>query len=136
MPDSPAQLTYTTNPLLSPAVLGGLVTVAASIASSFGVHILNDPALQQQLVLVLGVVLTAFAHWMWPHNDGKLSLSAPLSTPAPVDVPIGASVVTVPLPSAPTQTTAVVPLDSGKSTVTVPTPTLAARAAPVIVEPH
>lgn len=139
MSDSSAQLTYTTNPLLSPMVVGGVVLLIANVSSIFGIHFLDDSAMQQKLVAAIDtliVVVTAIAHIAWPHQDGRLSLSAPLSTPAPTSVPIGASVVTVPSPSAPTQAAEVVPLDSGRSTVTVPTPSLAARAVPVIVEPH
>ena len=120
---SPASITYTTNPLLSPTVLGGVVTLLASIASAFGVHVLDDPMLQQQLVLVLGLVGTAVARWMWPNNDGRLSFAAPLSTPASQDLPAGASVVNVPAPADKTQTTDVQPLPIGTHTVEVMKPT-------------
>lgn len=119
MADAPAQITYTTNPLLSPAVLGAVVTLAASIATGMGVHVLDSPAVQQQLVVVLGILGTAFAHWMWPNQDGKMSLSAPLSTPAPQDIQPGASVVSVPLPRDKVQTTDVQPLPAGVHTVEV-----------------
>jgi hypothetical protein len=131
MPDqAPAQITYTTNPLLSPAVLGALVTLIASIASSFGVKVLNDPALQQQLIVVLGIVGTGLAHWMWPHQDGKMSMSAPLSTPAPQDVPAGASVINVPAPADKLQTADVQPLPTGTHVVEVADPAPAAAASP------
>lgn len=131
MPDqAPAQITYTTNPLLSPAVLGALVTLIASIASSFGVKVLNDPALQQQLIVVLGIVGTGLAHWAWPHNDGKMSLSAPLSTPAPQDVPAGASVINVPAPVDKMQVADVQPLPSGTHVVEVVDPAPVGATAP------
>jgi hypothetical protein len=132
MPDQPppAQITYTTNPLLSPVVLGALVTLIASIASSFGVKVLNDPALQQQLVIVLGMIGTGLAHWAWPHQDGKMSLSAPLSVPAPQDVPAGASVINVPAPADKMQVADVQPLPSGTHVVEVAEPAPAGAALP------
>jgi hypothetical protein len=51
------------------------------------------PAAQQQSVWVLGVVFTGIAHYLWPHKDGRLSFRAPLSMPAPQDVPDGARLV-------------------------------------------
>lgn len=131
MPDpAPAQITFTTNPLLSPAVLGALVTLIASIASGFGFKVLNDPALQQQLIVVIGIVGTALAHWIWPHQDGKMSLSAPLLTPAPQDVPAGASVINVPAPADKAQVADVVPLESGTHVVDVAPPVPASVLAP------
>lgn len=122
MPDAPAQITYVTNPLLSPTIIGSVVTVIASIASGFGIHILDDPALQQQLVLIIGVLGTLFARWMWPNHEGKLSFTAPLSVPAPQDVPAGASVINVPAPADKLQVADVQPLSTGTHTVAVVDP--------------
>ena len=134
MPDTPttAQITYTTNPLLSPTVLGGVVTLAATIASAAGIHVLDDPQLQQTLVVVLGIIGTAIARYFWPHQDGRLSFAAPLSTPLPQDVPVGSSVVTVPPVSSDKKTTDVLPLDPGVSTVVVPPTALTAVAPPLV----
>jgi hypothetical protein len=135
----PAQITYTTNPLLSPVVLGALVTLIASIASGYGVHVLNDPAIQQQLIVVLGIIGTAIAHWIWPGQDGKMSLSAPLSTPAPQDVPAGASVINVPAPADRLQVADVQPLAAGTHVVEVVDPAPSAAPFPsvptVVVSP-
>lgn len=117
--DQTATVTYTTNPLLSPGVIGLFVTLAASIASASGVHVLDNPAIQQQLVVAIGIVGTAIAHWMWPHNDGKLSFAAPLSTPAPQVLPTGTSVVTVAKPDDTTKVTDVKPLPLGEHIVSV-----------------
>src|SRR5687768_16167766 len=120
MSTNSAQITYTTSPLLSPTVIGGFVTFLATIASALGVHVLDDPQLQQTLVVVIGLAGTGIARYLWPHNDGRLSFTAPLSTPTPQTVPVGSSVVTVPTRDAPVQTSDVLPLEAGKSTVTVP----------------
>lgn len=122
MPDSPAQITYTTNPLLSPTIIGAAVTLLASIASGFGFNILNDPALQQQLVIVIGILGTAIAHWIWPNNDGKLSFAAPLITPASIDVPAGASVINIPATIDKLQIPDVQPLPIGTHLVEVASP--------------
>ena len=114
-PATPAQVTYTTNPILSPTVLGGLVTFIATLASAFGVHVLDDPQLQQTLVVVLGLIGTAIAHYLWPHQDGRLSFSAPLVTPAPQNLSVGTSTVTVPRASATDQTVTVISPQGVKS---------------------
>jgi len=134
MPDAPtaAQITYTTNPLLSPTVLGGIVTLAATIASAAGIHILDDPQLQQTLVVVLGLTSTGIARYFWPHNDGRLSFFAPFSTPPAQNVPVGSSVVTVPPVSSDKKTTDVLPLDPGISTVVVPPTALTSVAPPLV----
>jgi hypothetical protein len=109
---APAQVTYTTNAFASPVFLGPLVTLIASVASAAGVHVLDDPALQQQLILVLGIVLTWALHWQFPGASGKLGLDAPApwTAPASQDISTGTSVVSVPAPTATVQTTAVQPL--------------------------
>lgn len=111
MPDttstSPATITYTTNPLLSPSVIGAIATILTSIASAAGIHVLDDPLIQQQLIFVIGLIGTAVAHCIWPHNDGKLSFSAPLTTPAPQSIPEGASIVVV----NPVKETSITPLN-------------------------
>lgn len=134
MPDSAstAQITYTTNPLLSPTVLGGVITLLAAVAGAFGIHVLDDPALQQTLVVVLGLLCTAVARYFFPQNEGRLSFFAPFSTPAPQSVPVGSSVVTVPAATSPTQRTDVLPLDPGRSTVVVPPASLATVAPPIV----
>ncbi len=133
MTDTPqtAQVTYTTSPFLSPGVLGAAVTFIASLASAAGVHVLDNPMVQQQLILVIGIIGTAFAHWMWPHNDGKLSFNAPLSTPTPRDLPAGASIVNV--STTGTQETSVNPLPIGDHTVTVEVPGPLATAPGVTI---
>lgn len=114
-----AQITYTTSPWLSPTFLGAIVTVLAMIASAAGIHVLDDQTVQQQLIVALGFVGTGIARYMWPQNDGRLSFSAPLSTPAPQNVPVGASVVTVPATRDQSQVTTVQPLDVGMQTISV-----------------
>ncbi len=119
---APAQVTYTTNTFASPVFIGPLVTLIASIASAAGVHVLDDPAIQQQLILVLGIALTWALHWGFPSASGKLSFGgpAPWTAPSPQDLQAGTSVVTVPPPTASSQVTAVQPLPPSAPRVVVP----------------
>ena len=124
-----AQITHTTNPFLSPIFLGAIVTMLAMGLSMAGVHFLDDQAVQQQVIGFLGIFGTAIAHYFWPHQDGRLSFAAPLSTPAPQNVPTGASVVTVPAAHDQVQVATVTPVDVGAQIVTVSPATTETRRA-------
>ena len=121
MSQEPAQITFTTNVFASPAFLGPLITVIASLASAAGVHVLDNQVLQQQLILVLGVIITGWLHWQFPGASGKLGVNAPAPWKAPSsqDIPAGASLVTVAAPTDIVQATAVRPLPVGSHVVDV-----------------
>jgi hypothetical protein len=144
MPPAPATLSYTTNTFTSPEFLGALGTIIVLLAGAFGVQLPHlDPATQQMLGAFIGMVGTGFFHWLYPNASGKLSFSAPTaaSVPAPQDVPVGASVVTVPHPADQAQVSTVQPIASGVAqTVEVApakseTPYTDARPASVTVTP-
>lgn len=120
MPTAPAKLTFVSNLLTSKIFLTQVVAILASIASAAGVHLLDDQGMQQQLILVLDGVVTALLRWLFP--TGPVSITAPVSTPAAQDVPVGASVVTVPVSANQLQVAGVQPLDVGTHTVAVDAP--------------
>lgn len=132
-PPAPAQITFTSSLFTSPIFLGAIVTLIASIASAFGVHVLDSEAMQQQAILVLGVIITGILHWAFPNADGKLSASAPAAwnNPSPVPVQTGASAISVPHPEDANQAATVVPLDIGTHTIEIAQP--APTAPPTIV---
>lgn len=124
MADSaPAQVTYTSNVIASPEVVGAILTVGASFASG-GVHVLSDPATQQQIVFLIGIVLTGVMHYFFPGASGKLGITAPMpwATPASQYIQPGTSAVTIPHTTSVNQTTEVVPLSAGSHKVDVPLP--------------
>lgn len=133
--DAPAQLTFTTNVFASPTFLGPLVALIASIATSMGVKVLDDPALQQQLILVLGVVITGALHYWFPGAAGRLGIEAPMpwNTPGSQPVAVGASVVTVAAPKDAVQISSVQPLSVGVHTVEVAPPAQAEHTTPASV---
>lgn len=126
MNPAPAQVTYTSNAFLSPEFIGGLATMIALLAGRMGVQVLADPANQQLLVMLVGMVMTGVAHFLFPSASGKLGLTAPApwSTPTAQDIPPGTSVVAVPESTDTQQTTSVVPLSVGAHRVEVSLPPL------------
>lgn len=92
-PAAPAQLNFVSSLFTSKIFLAQVVTVAASVASAAGIKILDDPAMQQQLILLLDALATALLRWQFP--TGPVSVTGPASSPGAVDVPAGASVVKV-----------------------------------------
>lgn len=140
-PPAPAQISYTTNTFASPEFLGLLGTVAALIAGKLGLTIpALDLATQQMLAALVGMALTALAHWAFPSASGRLGLTAPApwAAPAPQDIPVGPSVVTVPHPHDEAQVATVTPIDVGTPQTAKVTPatseTLHEAAAPATVE--
>ena len=124
MSPAPAQVTYTSNAFLSPEFVGGVATMIALLAGRLGFQVLADPANQQLLVMLVGMVLTGVAHFLFPGASGKLGIAAPMpwSTPAPQDIQPGTSVVAVPAAADAGQTTTVIPLALGAQTVHVSVP--------------
>jgi hypothetical protein len=135
MPTAPAKLQFVSSLLTSKIFWAQVVTVIALILSASGVHVLDDPAVQAQLIAAIDAIVTIVLRL---YSSGPVSLTGPISTPPSQDVPVGASVVAVPAPKDPTQITAVVPLDAGTHTVDVvahPTAGPVAVPATVIVTP-
>jgi hypothetical protein len=130
---APAQLTFVSNLFTSKIFLAQLAAVIASIATAAGVHVLDDPGNQQMLIVLLGGLATMLLRWLFP--TGPVSISAPISTPAAQDVPVGASVVHVAAPADKIQVTAVQPLAMGDTMVTVLRPEPAKETPAVVVEP-
>ena len=126
--NAPAKLTFVSNLFTSKIFLAQAVALLASILSAAGVHVLDDQGMQQQAIVVLDVVATGLLRWLFP--TGPVSISAPVVTPPAQDVPVGASVVSVPAPKDQQQVTAVQPLDVGVHTVAVEKPVGASALAP------
>lgn len=112
---APAQLQFVSSLFTSKIFWTQVITLIAMVLSASGVHVIDAPGVQEQLVGTLDVVFTVI--FRLTGANGPVSLGAPLNTPAPVDVPPGASVVTVPTPSATLQATVVQPLADGVHTV-------------------
>lgn len=128
---APAQLAFVSSLFTSKIFWTQVVTLAALIASAAGVHVLDDAGTQAQVIGMLDAIATALIRWWFP--TGPVSLSGPLITPAPQDVPVGASVVTVAAPKDQVQVTAVQPLPVGSHTVDVVAPLTAGRDTPASV---
>lgn len=118
-----AKLTFVSNLLTSKIFLTQVVALAALIAGAAGVHVLDDQGTQAQIIGILDAIITVLLRWLFP--TGPVSLTAPILTPAAQDVPVGASVVTVPAPKDQIQVPGVQPLDVGRSTVEVVKPLIA-----------
>lgn len=133
---APAKLQFVSNLATSKIFWAQIVTIAAIVLSACGVHVLDDPATQTQLIAAIDAVVTI--GFRLGSNNGPVSLTGPMTTPPTQDVPTGASVVSVPAPKDLTQTAAVLPLDTGAHIVEVGTPraiTDLATAAPIAVTP-
>jgi hypothetical protein len=117
MPPAPAQLTFVSSLFASKIFWTQAVALLALILSTAGYHVIDAPGAQEQLIGFLDVTATMLLRWLSP--TGPVSLSAPFSTPAPQDVPAGASVVTVPAKADLVQASDVQPLDIGRHTVEV-----------------
>lgn len=118
-----AKLTFVSNLLTSKIFLTQVVALTALIAGAAGVHVLDDQGTQAQIIGILDAIITVLLRWLFP--TGPVSLTAPILTPAAQDVPVGASVVTVPAPKDQIQVPGVQPLDVGRSTVEVVKPLIA-----------
>ncbi len=113
--NAPAQLNFVSSLFTSKICLAQVVTLIASIASAAGIKVLDDPAMQQQVILVLDALATALLRWLYP--TGPVSVTGPVSTPPAQNVPVGSSVVSVPAPAAMMQVATVQPLSDNVHTV-------------------
>lgn len=68
------------------------------IASACGVHLLDAPGAQEQLIGILDALATVVLRLWFP--SGPVSVSGPLVAPPPLDIPAGTSVVSVTAPPA------------------------------------
>lgn len=136
MPAAPAKLQFVKNTLSSKILWTQIVTVIAAVLTAQGVHVLDDPATQALVITAIDGIVTAGLR-MWS-SGGPVSITAPMTAPPAQDVPMGASVVSVPAPKDLIQAPAVLPLDAGAHIVEVGTPRAIAdlaTAAPVAVTP-
>lgn len=90
---SPPLLIFTRNLLTSKILWTQVVALLATILTASGVHILDDPATQTQWIGYLDMAATVLLRWAF--DTGPVSVSAPLSTPTSVPVPVGTNVVHV-----------------------------------------
>jgi hypothetical protein len=135
MNPAPAKLQFVSSLFASKIFWAQVIALAASIASAFGVHILDSQEAQQQAIGMADMLATMALRLWFP--TGPVSLTAPLSVPASQDVPVGASVVHVAAPQDTVQATGVQPLAIGTQTVTVaPPPAFATTPASVTVTPN
>jgi hypothetical protein len=109
MPPStaPAKLSFVSNLFTSKIFLAQVAGLVAVIAGAAGVHVLDDPTAQTELVAVLSFVGTILLRWLAP--TGPVSVSAPIITPPAQDVPLGRSTVEIATPAAAPATVAVTP---------------------------
>lgn len=141
MPDDtkPASVAFTTSVFFSPEFLGGVATLIGLSLNKFGVHIFDDPASQQNLIIVLGIVFTGIAHYLFPGASGKLSVTGPAPWTVPPSQPVssGTSVIAVPAPADEKQTTGVLPLAPGahRVEITAPVPAPVVPPAPPVLPP-
>ena len=130
MPPAPAQLIFVSNLITSKIFWTQVVTLVAMILSAAGVHVIDAPGVQEQVIGILDALATT-ALRLWAPT-GPVSLSAPMSVPASQPVAVGASVVHVAAPAEAVQTTTVQALAVGEHTVTV-APPVAANVTPASV---
>lgn len=89
-----AKLTFVTNIVTSKTFWAQVVTIIALGASAAGYKVLDAPGVQEQLIGALDAVATVILRLWFP--SGPVSLTGPLTSPAPKDVPPGTSIVVVP----------------------------------------
>ena len=93
MNPAPAQLAFVSSLFASKIFWVQVVSLVAMILSAAGVHVIDAPGAQEQIVGTLDALATMALRLWFP--TGPVSLSAPFSTPANQNVPVGASVVHV-----------------------------------------
>lgn len=130
MPTAPAKLEFVTNLITSKIFWTQVVTIIALLLSMSGVHVLDDPAVQVQLIAAIDAVVTVVFRL---YSSGPVSITGPITAPATQDVHTGASVVTVPASKDQTQTADIIPLAAGTHTVDVSAPRAAEKVAPATV---
>ncbi len=128
---APAQLTFVSSLFASKIFWAQVVSLIAMIATAAGVHVLDAPGAQEQLIGGLDMLATIALRLFSP--TGPVSLTAPFSTPAAQDIPAGASVVSVPAPQDAIQVAAVHALPIGTHTVDVAPPLIAMPVIPTSV---
>jgi hypothetical protein len=120
MNPAPAQLTFVSSLFTSKIFWAQIVSLAALVLSASGVHVIDAPGVQEQLIGGLDMLATIMLRLWFP--TGPVSLTGPLSTPAAQNIPAGASVVSVPAPKDAVQVAAVQALPVGSHTVDVAPP--------------
>jgi len=89
-----AKLTFVTNIITSKIFWVQVVTLVAMVASAAGYKVLDAPGVQEQLVGALDAFATIILRLWFP--SGPVSITGPLTSPTPKDVPPGTSIVVVP----------------------------------------
>lgn len=93
---APAQLQFVSSLFTSKIFWAQVVTLVAMIASACGIHLLDAPGAQEQLIGVLDAIATVLLRLFFP--SGPVSLGGPLTAPDPLPIPAGTSVVSVTAP--------------------------------------
>ncbi len=114
---APAQLNFVSSLFTSKIFWAQVVTLAAMILSAAGVHVIDAPGAQEQAIGILDALATMVLRLWFP--TGPVSLTAPMSVPASIDVPAGGVALHVPAPEDRAQTPTVKALEPGTHEVTV-----------------
>lgn len=105
---TPAKLQYITSFATSKIFWTQVIMVFALMLGASGVHVLDDPLQQAELVAGISGVMTVIFRVFF--SSGPVSMTGPMSSPPSQDIPAGNSVISVPPPQETTQTVIVSPV--------------------------